>query len=236
MSSSILINCVSVFATMYVLFSILREAISYPSLSGLGGEEGCPSGDIFVLCPPWHLITCSPGVPTIWSNTKHFDLFLTTCLHNQMGEREGRRRGDWVLHKGTLSSLFFFSCLSIFSLSKCHKQWPWGAPRFRRKFYVFWAMLVNGERIPRSVIYKYFTGNLAPRYRDLKDPTTRQNFDDTPGQIPKLILTLRRKRNLNVFKLNWTESELSRSWTGFLGRPSLALKELLDLGEAQSDT
>ena len=37
MSSSILINFVSVFATMYVLFSILREAIFYPSLSGLGG-------------------------------------------------------------------------------------------------------------------------------------------------------------------------------------------------------
>jgi len=35
------------------------------------------------------------------------------------------------------------------------------------------------------------TFNLAPSYRDLKDPTTRQNFDDTPGQIPKLILTLR---------------------------------------------
>ena len=33
--------------------------------------------------------------------------------------------------------------------------------------------------------------NLAPSYRDLKDPTSRQNFDDTPGQIPKLILTLR---------------------------------------------
>ena len=33
--------------------------------------------------------------------------------------------------------------------------------------------------------------NLAPIYRDLKDPTTRQNFEDTPGQIPKLILTLR---------------------------------------------
>ena len=31
-------------------------------------------------------------------------------------------------------------------------------------------------------------------YRDLKDPTTRQNFDDTPGQIPKLILTLRHMR------------------------------------------
>ena len=35
------------------------------------------------------------------------------------------------------------------------------------------------------------TLNLAPSYRDLKDPTTRHNFDDTPGQIPKLILTLR---------------------------------------------
>ena len=35
------------------------------------------------------------------------------------------------------------------------------------------------------------TVNLAPSYRDLKDPTTRQNFDDTPGQSPKLILTLR---------------------------------------------
>ena len=33
--------------------------------------------------------------------------------------------------------------------------------------------------------------NLAQSNRDLKDPTTRQNFDDTPGQIPKLILTLR---------------------------------------------
>ena len=32
--------------------------------------------------------------------------------------------------------------------------------------------------------------NLAPSYRDLKDPTSRQNFEDTPGQIPKLILTL----------------------------------------------
>ena len=36
------------------------------------------------------------------------------------------------------------------------------------------------------------TFNLAPSYRDLKDPTSRQNFYDTPGQIPKLILTLRR--------------------------------------------
>ena len=35
------------------------------------------------------------------------------------------------------------------------------------------------------------TFNLAPSYRDLKDPTSRQNFEDTPGQIPKLILTLR---------------------------------------------
>ena len=37
------------------------------------------------------------------------------------------------------------------------------------------------------------TVNLAPSYRDLKDPTTHQNFEDTPGQIPKLILTLRPK-------------------------------------------
>ena len=34
--------------------------------------------------------------------------------------------------------------------------------------------------------------NLATSYRYLKDPTIRQNFEDTPGQIPKLILTLRR--------------------------------------------
>ena len=33
--------------------------------------------------------------------------------------------------------------------------------------------------------------NLAPSYRDLKDLTSRKNFEDTPGQIPKLILTLR---------------------------------------------
>ena len=33
--------------------------------------------------------------------------------------------------------------------------------------------------------------NLAPSYRDLKDPSSRQNFEDTPGQIPKFILTLR---------------------------------------------
>ena len=33
--------------------------------------------------------------------------------------------------------------------------------------------------------------NLAPSYLDLKDPTSRQNFEDTPRQIPKLILTLR---------------------------------------------
>ena len=39
--------------------------------------------------------------------------------------------------------------------------------------------------------------NLAPSYRDLKDPTSRQNFEDTPGQIPKLILTLRHKENLD---------------------------------------
>ena len=35
--------------------------------------------------------------------------------------------------------------------------------------------------------------NLAQNYGYLKDPTSRQNFDDIPGQIPKLILTLHRK-------------------------------------------
>ena len=34
--------------------------------------------------------------------------------------------------------------------------------------------------------------NLALSYRYLKDPTSSQNFEDTLGQIPKLILTLRR--------------------------------------------
>ena len=34
------------------------------------------------------------------------------------------------------------------------------------------------------------TFNLAPSYQDLKGPTSCQNFYDTPGQIPKLILTL----------------------------------------------
>ena len=33
--------------------------------------------------------------------------------------------------------------------------------------------------------------NLAQNYGYLKDPTSRQNFEDTPGEIPKLILTLR---------------------------------------------
>ena len=42
------------------------------------------------------------------------------------------------------------------------------------------------------------TFNLAPSYRDLKDPTSRQNFEDTPGQIPKLILTLRPKLSENM--------------------------------------
>ena len=31
---------------------------------------------------------------------------------------------------------------------------------------------------------------LAPNYRELKHPTSRQNFYDTLAQIPKLILTL----------------------------------------------
>ena len=33
--------------------------------------------------------------------------------------------------------------------------------------------------------------NLALSYRYLKHPTSRQNVEDTPGQIPELILTLR---------------------------------------------
>ena len=33
------------------------------------------------------------------------------------------------------------------------------------------------------------TVNLAPSYRDLKDPTTRQNFDDTVEQ--KRVIDLR---------------------------------------------
>ena len=44
--------------------------------------------------------------------------------------------------------------------------------------------------------------NLAPSYRDLKDPTSLQNFEDTPGQIPKLILTLRHKRDILKKKLS----------------------------------
>ena len=36
--------------------------------------------------------------------------------------------------------------------------------------------------------------NLAPSYRDLKDPTTRQNFDDTVEQ--KRVIDLRACRML----------------------------------------
>ena len=37
------------------------------------------------------------------------------------------------------------------------------------------------------------TVNLAPSYRDLKDPTTRQNFDDTVEQ--KRVIDLRACHN-----------------------------------------
>ena len=41
------------------------------------------------------------------------------------------------------------------------------------------------------MVGKLWSFNLAPSYRYLKDPTSCQNFEDTPGQIPKPILTLR---------------------------------------------
>ena len=45
--------------------------------------------------------------------------------------------------------------------------------------------------------------NLALSYRYLKDPTSRQNFEDTLGQIPKLILTL----HLNLFEAMFSNSD-----------------------------
>ena len=59
------------------------------------------------------------------------------------------------------------------------------------------------------------TVNLAPSYRDLKDPTTRQNFDDTPGQIPKLILTLRHrnvKKKLCVQRIGVKHPPTGSAW------------------------
>ena len=41
------------------------------------------------------------------------------------------------------------------------------------------------------------TVNLAPSYRDLKDPTTRQNFDDTVEQ--KRVIDLRACRIIFIF-------------------------------------
>ena len=58
------------------------------------------------------------------------------------------------------------------------------------------------------------TFNLTPSYRDLKDPTTRQNFDDTPGQIPKLILTLRLRCNRGWQRVAMVAD---RGWAGWQG-------------------
>ena len=44
--------------------------------------------------------------------------------------------------------------------------------------------------------------DLAPSYRDLKHPTSRQNYYDTPGQIPKLILTLRPRKVREIILFN----------------------------------
>ena len=53
----------------------------------------------------------------------------------------------------------------------------------------------SNARCPPPAIHRWevmdLTFNLAPSYQDLKHPTSRQNYYDTPGQIPKLILTLR---------------------------------------------
>ena len=54
--------------------------------------------------------------------------------------------------------------------------------------------------------------NLALSYRYLKDPTSSQNFEDTLGQIPKLILTLRLKLEIfgKIAEANNTGSDLYR--------------------------
>ena len=54
--------------------------------------------------------------------------------------------------------------------------------------------------------------NLALSYRYLKDPTSRQNFEDTLGQIPKLILTLHLKLEIfgKIAEANNTGSDLYR--------------------------
>ena len=96
------------------------EAISYPSLSGVGRDVR--PGDIFILCPVWHFITCSPGVQfSNWLNPKQFDLFLTTCLNNQF-----RRGEEKKLQKTTKKFNFssyshsIFSML-VFSSQQCNK-------------------------------------------------------------------------------------------------------------------
>ena len=60
--------------------------------------------------------------------------------------------------------------------------------------------------------------NLAPSYRDLKDPRSLQNFDDTPGQIPKLILTLRPKtrwQNISQIDLFFLFAANRQTFSGF---------------------
>ena len=63
--------------------------------------------------------------------------------------------------------------------------------------------------------------NLAPIYRDLKDPTSRQNFEDTPGQIPKLILTLRLKQSLDL-GIGYLESTFDSGAVPYFGTFSIA--------------
>ena len=55
------------------------------------------------------------------------------------------------------------------------------------------------------------TVNLAPSYRDLKDPTTRQNFDDTVEQ--KRVIDLRACHNHIVAEsMVWVQSHPSLDW------------------------
>ena len=51
---------------------------------------------------------------------------------------------------------------------------------------------------------------LAPSDRNLKHPTSRQNFGDEPGQTPKLILTLCLIHSWSI-GLNFDEVNLSQS-------------------------
>ena len=55
--------------------------------------------------------------------------------------------------------------------------------------------------------------DLAPSDRNLKHPTSRQNFGDGPGQTPKLILTLCLNHCWRVWVLaNWQHSWLRWYW------------------------